>query len=423
MAIDSGKHEDPSANDSTIQVFFERTVAGAIRFCGQAVYMFRFLVSPPASLPRRIVARDPRLAPPLSFLTLGVFVAGMVQRIAYAVDPGESYSARAFAAEFHDAYSQISLWEVSLRTFPGVVLVVLVGVVVAKLVRSAKPFDRNPIVSTVCYAAGLHAMAFGLLYFLITWINAFYSTDSGSAIGHAAREKLLTGVVALTGLYGVLAIAAAIREAAGRKWAARFVTRIPISAGTTVMLLTVTYMTVEVSFDTGSAEERRNARWEQDWHEGFRVSLVESDSIADSTNRRSQLQATLALTNVSDEKILVPRPRNLVTADNKIPLNVVSSSLDFSEDKALVIEPNQTRVLQLRVDMNPLYMKLIQGEVSQRVLLPFHKALNGYAYNKRDHYLYLPLPDYGSVGGGLGLSPGTEIGRLPENGFGELFRK
>jgi len=113
----------PHSKDTSAPAFFERAVTGAIRFCGQSASMFRFLLSRPSSLPKRVAAGDPQLAPPLSFLTLGVFIAGMVQRLAYAIDPGASYTAAAFSAEFHEAYNQISLWEVSLRTFPGVLLV------------------------------------------------------------------------------------------------------------------------------------------------------------------------------------------------------------------------------------------------------------------------------------------------------------
>lgn len=411
--------------ESNVQAFFERTVSGAIKFCGQSVYMFRFLLSPPSSLQKRIQARDTRLAPPLSFLTVGVFVAGMVQRLSYAIDPAESYSGEAFTAEFHNAYSQISLWEVSLRTFPGVILVVSIGVLVARCAKSQERFDRDPIVATACYAAGLHSLIFGLLYFTIMWVNAFYSDEVGAVVGQSLKERLLTGAFALTGLYGALAIAMSIRSSTKRNWIASPFAHFPIGIATTILLLAITYITVEVSFDIDSANSRGHARFEQEHKNGFRISIVQSHSEPGPNNQLSQLNATLALTNVSNQKILVPRHRSLVTADKKTSLRMVGNSIDMCEDKALVIEPNQTRVVQWQVDMSALRMELVRGEISERIMVPIHKSKNGYSFQPQTHYINLPLPTYGTavrrgigVRHGIGLVPGTLIGRPPESGFG-----
>ena len=388
-------HAGPKTDaDQAAATFFERAVCGAIRFCGQTAYMFRFLCSHPSTLPRMVSERDERLPPPLSFLTVGIFVTGMVQRIAYAIDYGQPKSSDTLATEFHNIYGDISIWEVSLRTFPGILLVVFLSTVVARLACRDFRFDRNPIVATACYTAGLHALAVGFLYLALIVIETWYSNEHQSAIGYSLWERILTLSVLWTGIYGAMALALSIRGHAQRPWIRQPLGYFPVGTIGTLVIFAVIYMTVEFSFDIGSAQLRRDERFLRHYLDGFRISLVEKQFLRDTSLRNTQTELTLALTNLSEERILVPRHEFLSAADSDVEIPVVANSIDSLSDKSLMIEPQQTRVIRLRLDMSAFQMDMVEGEISKRVKFPFHKAALGYAFNQKTHYVDIPLPDY-----------------------------
>jgi len=282
--------------------------------------------------------------------------------------------------------------------------VVLIGFAVARLVGSRRPFQQDAVVATACYAAGLHALVVGLLYFAIMLANALYSTEYGTAISRSLQDDLLTGAVALTALWGAIAVAVAIRIASQQRPLKSPLVHYPIGTATAALLLAVIYFTVEISFNVGAADSRRQARFERDYRNGFRVSVIDSQSELGPGLERSQMHLTLAVTNVSSDKILVPRHRKLITADKQRKIHVVGHSIDNEVDPAMILEPKQTRVVRLKLDMKPLHPKLLAGEMSERVLFPFRKAANGYSFNEAVHYLDVPLPDYGRPVIGRGIN-------------------
>ncbi|MEM6655907.1 MAG: hypothetical protein AAF596_08905, partial [Planctomycetota bacterium] len=248
------------------------------------------------------------------------------------------------------------------------------------------------------------------------------------------RDIVDTAVGAIVGLpllWSVLIVAPAVkrRQASGSWWAApssvitSAVVVVAISAaslqllGRSIELGDAAKLGLEREFAAIQAElEGDDLAQGELWRRALQADVLQTRSLAPGVLGEDRFELTVAYTNRTDQLIIIPRqerfaPRKWFRAFPARNYRVEASSLDSLADRALLIEPWQTRVAEytLRLDRTATPVGAVspsEGSTPYRVSYYFRDSFD--ALYKRETILVPPreiaalrLGDAGVSGAGL----------------------
>jgi hypothetical protein len=224
----------------------------------------------------------------------------------------------------------------------------LVKMTAAGLARWTRPelrFEQNPIVVCVSYAAGFQCLAIAGL--CAANLTAKIITRQASVLPARHEETAV-----LVGGSAILLLSATVVYAAIRAAGTTLIARSRIACGV-LSLLTVSTTLVgllivnSVSFDVKStiAEVQR---YQQRANLGdVRVAMRTINSrLVDVAGGRPVVEVTVAMMNVSDEEVAVPRPRELRSGiePGRPAIEVLDDTVDRTGQAGWVLAPGETQL-------------------------------------------------------------------------------
>lgn len=323
--------------------WLERSVVGLLRLITDSLWTAWAVLTRPHKLGGELVEGSARAAPPFSFLIVSLLAAGVAVRLAIlyfdrAVD--ESLLRR-----LGETAGSLELEDILLLTVPCVVLVKMTAAGVARWARPHVRFEQNPVVASICYAAGFQCLAIAGLCGL-SLIAKILTRRQSILPSQYEDEAVLTGAAFILGLSTVLVYS--VMRAAGttplaRSRIAAGVLSIFTAATTLVGMLIVN----SISFDLESTIAEVRQQQERDNLGDVKVAVrTLASRIEPSAAGEDLVEVTVALMNISDETLAVPRPRELRHAWEPTwpAVEVIADSLDWTGQAGWIIPPGDTRL-------------------------------------------------------------------------------
>ncbi|TWT46732.1 hypothetical protein Pla111_18330 [Botrimarina hoheduenensis] len=325
----------------------DRPIAQGVRFIVQSVALWPLGLVLPQRLGRQAVTADDALPPPFAWLVLTLFVAGLTLRLFFAIDATPLSEAASLYADLRDALANVSLMYATMLTAPCVLLTAGAAWLLSRVLGSKVPVDHDPIVRAACYAIGWQAGLVTVLFSaaIVAQLTGYEPTGQSNGL---FNQALIVGVsVAL--LWGALILAPAIAQqirpqtAAAEMfgWIAGLVWMVPVA--------TLTLLLLGQSVDLRAAADRAEARQARAWFGELDIDVLSATPIP-ATKTPPRLQLTVAYTSRSSALLVVPRVTELLPERAGPQLRVIDSSLDYLPDRALLIEPGETRVAEYTIE-------------------------------------------------------------------------
>lgn len=338
-----GAASDPDADPESPVLWFERSIVGLLRLLTDCLFTGWAVCSRPHQLVVDWMHGVARPAPPFSFLIVSLLSVGIAIRMALlyfdrAVD--ESLLSR-----LGEILGTLAIKDVLLLTVPCVMLVKMTAAALARWTRPKTRFEENPIVVCVSYAAGFQCLAIAGLCAGALAAKILTRQTSVLPSEYEGLAVLLSATMIL--LMSATVVYAAIRNAGTTRLAESRIASGVLSMLTVVTTLTGLLIVNSISFDLKStlAEVRR---YQQRENLGdIRVAMRTVDSrIVDADGSNPLVEVTMAMMNISDEAVAVPRPRKLLSGyDQRKPgIEVLDDSLDRAGEAGWILAPGETKL-------------------------------------------------------------------------------
>ena len=342
--------DDNAATASSRSHLFERTIVGVLTLLAAGVRtFFRMLVSP-SRFARGVVDNSPDLAPPYSFLITSLLLAGISIRMAVAFfERTVDYS---LLSRLAHTVGSITLEDVFVLTVPCVFLVAMAGAGVARWTRPGIPFQDNSVVRSVCYAAGFQFLCIAATCLIVLVSKVILSTSS--ALPPRMFDEAVFVGVALLLFLSAMSVFRVIRMDGTTVWAHRRIAAASLSGLVAVTILLGVAITNSISFDLESTIQEVRQRHQRENLDDVRIAVrtLASRIVQDELGQPA-IEMNIAMVNVSDEAVVVPRPFELQHAwqSGLQPIHVLSCSTDLAEDPGWVIEPGKTCLVHWMLDV------------------------------------------------------------------------
>ncbi len=345
----------PAEDEPIEESFFERTAAGVVRFIGRSL----FTTGMSLVLPQRVAvlahAGDKRLAPPLSYLTATLFLAGVAVRLHRSHEWAEEVAANQLVSDLRETFSQASLATAAVMTFPSVLIVVALATLLAWAGGVGRCPTRSPLFACCCYAAGfLYAMV-AVLVFGSMGLRVALDMEL-SPFDYDWVNYTAMGLLFFCAGGGMLTVAASLAEESRRAWARVF--RYPAAFAATCVAGIACGVALEASFDVEGADAASYEAYRKRDRTGLKIDTIKWTTRRNPAGGPDIVTATLALSNLEAAPLIVPCPEALM-ATNADGLRdrscrpygpesqVLACSIDKLEGGALLIEPGQTRLFTI----------------------------------------------------------------------------
>ncbi|MEO0530093.1 MAG: hypothetical protein AAF266_05880 [Planctomycetota bacterium] len=383
------------SQEAIVESLFERTARGVLRFFGQSAWTTALLLTRPDLLPRCVRSGDRRLAPPLSYLTAMLFVAGVTVRMNRTLEELRNVGVDTVVNDVRQTLLGSSLASVAVTTFPCVLLVAVVGAVMTWLAKPRSSGRKTTVFAACCYAAGIlyatiAAAQTGLIAFLVA-----YPLSLSDVPMHVAVGCFLFGVGS-----ALWVVAVSVGQHAARRWVRHLLVRTPLAV-TAVACFLAAGLALEASFDVEGAKQLGRALDRQQGRTGLEIDVLEHRFVTDPNGGPDQVDMLVALSNADATPIIARRPEELVPvrvpAGASVDLNTASvlfASLDRTAEPAMLIGPGETRLMQLRVVVPPTLTRPRVVEERWRYKFTYSASSEYRSFHSKTAQLWLPTPIY-----------------------------
>lgn len=331
---------------------FERTILSVLALLAAGCHCIVLMLVAPRIFARRVVEDSSQLPPPYSFLLASLMLGGISIQTAVAFF-GQPVD-HAILERLATAVSSITLEDLFVLTVPCIILVAMAGAGVARWTLPQTPFQRNAVVRAMCYAGGLQFTLIGAACMAGLLIK--FARSSSSVMAESQFDQAV-----FLGL-GYLIIAAAlpvfhvIRLSGTTFWARHLLTALPLSLLACTTVLVGMSITNSISFDLKSAVEEVRMAHQRTMLDDFSIGIrsLSSRMIRDQQGR-PQIDMTVAMVNVSDQAVIVPRPFELQHAmePQLAPILVADGPATDPENAGWIIEPGQTKLARWQLEVPP----------------------------------------------------------------------
>jgi len=339
--VSEGQNRSQDAESPVL--WLERSVVGLLRLLTDSLWTGWAVFTRPHRLAVDWMNGTARPAPPFSFLIVSLLSVGIAIRLAllYFDRPVDE----SLLSRLGDTLGTLAIEDILLLTVPCVMLVKMTAAGLARWTRPKTRFEQNPIVACVSYAAGFQCLAIAAL--CAGSLTAKIITRQASVL--PAKYENIAPVVGVSVilLLSATVVYTAIRTAGTTPIARSRIASAVLSLLTVCTTLIGLLIVNSISFDVEStiAELRR---YRQKANLGdVRVAVRTIDSrIVDAADGNPVVEVTVAMMNVSEETVAVPRPRELLSSHepNKPGIEVLNDSLDRSGQAGWIIAPGETRL-------------------------------------------------------------------------------
>ncbi len=335
--------EEQARDSASPVVWLEQSVVGLLRLLTDSLWTGWAVFTRPYRLAVDLMNGTARPAPPFSFLIVSLLSVGIAIRLAllYFGRPVDE----SLLGQFGKTVGTLAIEDILLLTVPCVMLVKMTAAGLARWTRPRTRFEQNPVVVCVAYAAGFQCLAIAGL--CAANLTAKIITRQAYVLPskHEGTAVVVGGTV-------ILLLSATIVYAAIRTAGTTLVARSRIASGL-LSLLTVCTTLIgllivnSISFDLEStlAEVRR---LQQKANLGdVRVAIRTIDSrIVDTARPNPIVEVTVAMMNVSDEEVAVPRPHELQSSLEPTwpAIDVLDDSLNRTSQAGWIIAPGETKL-------------------------------------------------------------------------------
>ncbi len=341
--------EDPlvgsrrAAQGEALGAFFERSVVALLRLLTDSMWTMWGITTRPRSLARELVEERARVAPPFSFLIISLFTVGIAVRLAVLYIDREVDAS--LLRRLGETLLTLSAQDVLLLTVPCVLLVKMVGASVAGWTRPHVRFEQNPVVASLCYAAGFQCLAIAGVCALV--LVAKILTGNASIMPGRYEDRAGLAVVVVIVANSLIFVYAVIRISG-----TTLLTRSRLATGLLSLITVATTMigvllVNSVSFDLESTISEARRQHAQLNLGDVQVALrTLSTRVQPSQGGERIVEVTVAMMNVSEHPVAVPRPRELHHPwEPTWPvIDVLSDSLDWSGQAGWIIAPGETQL-------------------------------------------------------------------------------
>ena len=334
---------------------FERTAVGVVRFIGRALFTTGMALVLPERVAKLAHAGDKRLAPPLSYLTAAMFLAGVGVRTHESLEVANEIGAERLFNDLRETFVQTSLVSVAVTTFPCALIIVALSTLLAWGAGVGPWPSRSPLFACCCYAAGFLYLMFGALAFGAIAYSAVCGVDYLLFDEDWANYTAL-GLLFFFSGEGVLIIAASLARETERKWMCRL--RYPTAFAATCVACLACGLIFEASFDIQGAVAASKEEDRKQERTGLKIDTIKWTSRPNPAGGPDIVTATIALSNLDAAPLIVPCPAALPatgfsrqTDQSLPPVNLesrlLSCSINALDGGALLIEPGQTRLITI----------------------------------------------------------------------------
>ncbi len=156
-------------------------------------------------------------------------------------------------------------------------------------------------------------------------------------------------------------------------------------------VLVASLWTLGQSVDLRAAQQIAEARQHRAWLGDLDVDVLASEPLPNGLGKERH-RLKIAYTSRSDRLLIVSRESEFTPQDEPAArrFRVVESSLDFLPDRALLIEPGETRVAEYTVEPQPALIGAAPGLGNLAYRVPFHRREADGGFLMGEGALYAP---------------------------------
>lgn len=361
--------EAPPPNEpSAVRTMLDRPVAQIATFVTGCVRFWLRATVHPWRTGSGARTRPETAPPPFAWLVTTLFMAGVALRVFFAIETIPPSPEVTLLGDLRTALGEVSLTGAVLITLPCVLIIALPVAALSRALGSERRPDDDPLVAAACHAFGWQfgAVALTLAVLIVMQLAGMEPTgrlnDELNAVG-----PYLIGLIVL---WGALILAPALTHTANRG----VIGGVAIGLVGTAPLFFVALWSLGQSVDLHAANQLKEARRQRAWFGDLEAQLLASDRlpmVLGAERRRLRV----AYTNHADRLLIVPGESELTPADASAGrrFRVVESSLDYLPDRALLIEPGQTRVAEYTVEPQPTPIGATHGSGNMVYRVPYHR--------------------------------------------------
>lgn len=331
--------------EGAVETMFDRPVAQLARFVGACVVLFFRALWRPWRIGREAADGALPTPPPFAWLAATLFTAGVTFRLWFAIEAAPVHEV-SFIADLRMAVGELSLPRVLMITLPCVLMVALCAALFSRILGSAPRLDEDTLVTAACYALGWQfttvALFFGCLIMML-----MSRLESPGSLNDELNQGLPV-VVLLAFTWGALILAPVMRRRLRGSGYWAWPVGLIGSGCFTAPLFITTLWVLGQSVDLHAAIQMAEARQERQWLGGLRVNLIDARE-----NQDGSVEMTVAYTSLSDHLLVVPRARVFEPETRGRHFKVLESSIDWLPDRALLVEPSETRIAEYTLESVP----------------------------------------------------------------------
>ncbi|QDT70771.1 hypothetical protein MalM25_37270 [Planctomycetes bacterium MalM25] len=381
LAGDSQPPNEPSA----VRTMLDRPVAQIAAFVTGCVAFWGRATVRPWRTGSKACTSPETAPPPFAWLVTALFTTGVALRVFLAIEAIPPSPEVTLLGDLRMAIGEVSLTGAVLITLPCVLIIALPVTALSRVLGSGRRPDDDPLVAAACHAFGWQfgAVALALAVLIVMQLAGMEPTgrlnDELNAVG-----PYLIGLIVL---WGALLVAPALTRATNDS----VFGGVAIGLLGTAPLFFVALWSLGQSVDLQAANGLKEARRQRAWFGDLEVQVLASDPLPKLLGaERHRLR--VAYTSHSDRLLIVPSESEFAPADASAGCRyrIVESSLDYLPDRALLIEPGQTRVAEYTVEPQPGLTGTAPepGNVSYRV--PYHRRERDGGFLRGEGELHAP---------------------------------
>lgn len=382
LATDAPPPPEPSA----VRTMLDRPVAQIAAFVSScASFWLRALIHPWRA-GRDACARPETAPPPFAWLVTMLFVTGVGLRLLFAiaaVPPSDNLS---LLGDLRTALGDVSLTGAVLTTLPCVLLVALPAIAISRLLGVCRPPDDNPLLAAACHALGWQLGCVTLFIGAMIALRMAGMEPFGKSGDEI--EAGLPYLIATMIIWGALILAPSIFQ--------RTEANLAVGVGACLLitgpLLMTTLFCLGHSVDVQAADKIANARQLREMVGDLHLRVLESEPL-ESGMGKERHRLKVVYTNLSERLLIVSRQSEFTPQEGVVArrLRVVESSLDFLPDRALLIEPGQTRLAEYTVEPQAGLIGATLGVVGNLAYrAPYHRREPDGDFLQGEAQLYTP---------------------------------
>lgn len=342
-----------------VESMLDRPVAQTVAFVADSFGFWGAASLRPWRVGCKAVGTPRKAPPPFAWLVATLFVAGVSLRVFFALNAAPAADSTLLFDDLRTALAEVSLTGSVLVTLPCVLIVALATRCLSWVLGPVEPWSEDRLVSAACHAVGWQFGVVALAFASLVALQVLGCEPTGR-LNHLLNQ-LLPWVVGGTLLWGALLLGPSIADKLSVEGWSATVGGVFAALVFLAPLTTGALWTLGQSVDLRQAARVADQRQQRAWFGDLGVYVL-SNRRVDGFDERSTL--TVALTNRTEQLILLPREEKLVPlkqvstgphqADRDAPaLRVVGTSLDYLPDRALLVLPGATRVVEFTVETNP----------------------------------------------------------------------